>query len=223
MKNSLRNDANVIVCDNPLVEHNLSVIRNKDTSSEIFRNASKRLAHLLLFTAYENLPMVEVDVETPITTAKCRTIDKNADIIIAPILRAGLAFSDVAADILPEATIRHIGMYRDEETLKPVWYYNKTPIELENPLNTYVYVLDPMLATGNSSVETIDLFLQKGMKEENLTFVSLIASPDGIMNIRKRFKNIRIVTASIDDGLNAKGYIIPGLGDAGDRLFNTFN
>ena len=216
-------DENIIVCDFPLVEHNLSVIRNKETTSEIFRNAAKRLAYLLMYKAYGNLPMKEVEIETPICKTKARQIDKDADIIIAPILRAGLAFADVASEILPDATIRHIGMYRDEKTLQPIWYYNKTPIELENPLNTFVYVLDPMLATGNSSIETINLFLKKGMKEENLTFVNLIASPQGIKNIRSRFKKIRIVTAHIDDTLNEKGYIVPGLGDAGDRLFNTFN
>ena len=216
-------DENIIVCNFPLVEHNLSVIRNKETTSEIFRNATKRLAYLLMYNAYGNLPMKELEIETPICKTKTKQIDPDANIIIAPILRAGLAFADVAAEILPSATIRHIGMYRDEKTLQPIWYYNKTPIELENPQNTYVYVLDPMLATGNSSIETINLFLKKGMKEENLTFVNLIASPQGIKNIRNRFKKIRIITAHIDETLNEKGYIVPGLGDAGNRLFNTFN
>lgn len=216
-------DENITVCDYPLVEHNLSIIRNKETSPEIFRNAARRLAYILLYQAYSNLPMKTVNTQTPICETKTQIIDPSADIIIAPILRAGLAFADVAAEILPQATIRHIGMYRDEKTLQPVWYYNKTPVELENPQNTYVYVLDPMLATGNSSIETINLFLKKGMKEENLTFVNLIASPQGIKNIRDRFKKIRIITAHIDETLNAKGYIVPGLGDAGDRLFNTFN
>jgi len=215
-------DENILVCEYPLVEHNLSVIRNKETSPELFRNAARRLAYILLYQAYSNLPMKTVETQTPICKTHTRIIDPNADIIIAPILRAGLAFADVAAEILPQATIRHIGMYRDEETLQPIWYYNKTPVELENPANTYVYVLDPMLATGNSSIETINLFLKKGMKEENLTFVNLIASPQGIKNIRDRFKRIRIVTAHIDETLNEKGYIVPGLGDAGDRLFNTF-
>ncbi len=221
--NKVLEDKNIIVCDYPLVEHNLSVIRDKNTSAELFRNAAKRIAYILLCQAYSNLPMQDVEIETPICKTKSRIIDKKADIIIAPILRAGLGFADVAAEILPEATIRHIGMYRDEKTLKPVWYYNKTPVELTNPQNTFVYVLDPMLATGNSSLETINLFLKKGMKEENLTFVNLIASPEGISTIRKHFKNIRIVTACIDEGLNERGYIVPGLGDAGDRLYNTFN
>ena len=221
--NKLLDDKNLVVCQNPLVSHNLGVIRDKNSSSELFRNASKRLSYLLLYQAYSNLPTKEVEIETPVCKTKVNMIDKSVDIIIAPILRAGLAFADVAAEILPDATIRHIGMYRDENTLKPVWYYNKTPIELENPSDTYVYVLDPMLATGNSSVETINLFLKKGVREENLTFVSLIASPEGIRNIRTRFDKINIVTASIDEGLNSKGYIVPGLGDAGDRLFNTFN
>lgn len=216
-------DKNTIICDFPLIEHNLSVIRNKETSSELFRNATKRLAYLLMFTAYGNLPMREIEIDTPICKTISKQIDPDADIIIAPILRAGLAFADVAAEILPQATIRHIGMYRDEKTLQPVWYYNKTPIELEKPEKTFVYVLDPMLATGNSSIETINLFLKKGMKEENLTFVNLLASPQGIKNIRDKFKNIRIVSAHVDEKLNEKGYIVPGLGDAGDRLFNTFS
>ena len=220
---TMLNEENLIVCNSPIVEQNLSIIRDKNTSAECFRTAAKKLAYILLFTAYRNLPMVEVETETPICKTKTKIIDKKADIIIAPILRAGLAFADVAAEILPEATIRHIGMYRDEATLQPIWYYNKTPVELENPQNTYVYILDPMLATGNSSIETIKLFLKKGIKEENLTFVNLIASPQGIKTIRKEFKNIRIVTAHIDETLNEHGYIVPGLGDAGDRLFNTFN
>jgi len=221
--NPIKNDKNIFVCESPLVEHNLSIIRSKNTSPEMFRNASRRLAYILLYKAYSNLPMKTETIETPICKTKGKTIDADADIIIAPILRAGLAFADVAAEILPNATIRHIGMYRDEKTLNPVWYYNKTPVELENPQNTYVYVLDPMLATGNSSLETINLFIKKGIKEENLTFVNLIASPQGIKNIRNHFKNIRIVTAHIDEKLNENGYIVPGLGDAGDRLFNTFN
>ena len=221
--NTLIDDKKLTVCGSPLVEHNLSIIRNKNTSAERFRTAVKKLAYILLFKAYENLPMIEIETETPICKTTTKIVDPKADIIIAPILRAGLVFADVASEILPEATIRHIGMYRDEETLKPIWYYNKTPIELENPEITYVYVLDPMLATGNSSIEVIRLFLKKGMREENLTFVNLIASPQGIKNIRKEFKNIRIVTAHIDECLNERGYIVPGLGDAGDRLFNTFN
>lgn len=221
--NKLLDDKNLTVCQNPIAVHNLGILRDENSSSELFRNATRRLSYLLLYQAYSNLPVKEVEIKTPICKTKVKMIDKAADIIIAPILRAGLAFADVAAEILPEATIRHIGMYRDENTLKPVWYYNKTPVELEKPENTYVYVLDPMLATGNSCVETINLFLKKGVKEENLTFVSLIASPEGILNIRTKFDKIKIVTASIDEGLNAKGYIMPGLGDAGDRLFNTFS
>ena len=149
-------------------------------------------------------------------------LDNDVKIIFAPILRAGLALSDVASEIIPQASVQHVGMYRDEITLKPVWYYDKTPVEYSNPQNKRVFILDPMLATGNSAIAAVSLFLKRGIALENLTFVSIVSAPEGLMALTSEFPELRIVTATIDEGLNARGYILPGLGDAGDRLFNTF-
>ena len=141
--------------------------------------------------------------------------------IISPILRAGLIFTDEAIDILPQACIRHIGMYRDEKTLKPIWYYNKVPMEAKNPEQFYIYITDPMLATGNSLLEAIRLYADKGIPISNIKCICIIAAPEGIENIQKHFPDIEIITAAVDEKLNEKGYIVPGMGDAGDRIFNT--
>ena len=122
---------------------------------------------------------------------------------------------------MPYATVRHIGMYRDEETLTPIWYYNKIPIEFECPEDKIILILDPMLATGNSAIDAIKLFINKGVPEKNIRFVSLISAPEGLENVQQNYPNIQIVTAHIDNHLNEHGYICPGLGDAGDRIFNT--
>lgn len=138
------------------------------------------------------------------------------------ILRAGLAISDVASEIVPDASIQHVGMYRDETTLEPVWYYDKTPVLYEQPEKIKVFILDPMIATGNSAHAAVSLFLKKGILIENMTFVSILSCPQGIELLTKDFPDLKIITAKIDQGLNSRGYIVPGLGDAGDRLFNTF-
>lgn len=213
---------NISICDHPIALHNLSVMRNKDTNSELFRNASKRLAEVLFFSATDNLPMIEVETETPLTKTKTKIIDPNAKIIIAPILRAALLFSEIAVNLIPQAIIQHIGMYRDKESLKPVWYYNKLPQKFQDIENTYVYILDPMLATGGSAVEAIKLYLEKGIPEERIRFISLLSAPVGVETIHKHFKNVKVITTWVDEGLNDHGYIMPGLGDAGDRIFNTF-
>ena len=145
----------------------------------------------------------------------------NINLIISPILRAGLIFTDEAIDILPQACIRHIGMYRDEKTLKPVWYYNKVPMEAPNPEKFYIYITDPMLATGNSLIEAIKLYADKGIPIKNIKVICIIAAPEGIENIQKHYPDIEIITAAVDERLNDKGYIVPGMGDAGDRIFNT--
>ena len=155
------------------------------------------------------------------TTFRAKTVDPDINLIISPILRAGLIFTDEAIDILPQATIRHIGMYRDEKTLKPVWYYNKVPMDAPNPEKFYVYITDPMLATGNSLLAAIDLYAQKGIPVSNIKCICIIAAPQGIKNIQKHYPDIEIITAAVDDHLNEKGYIVPGMGDAGDRIFNT--
>lgn len=214
--------SNVIVVKHPLCEHNLSVIRDKDINSDGFKNSMKRLATILILEAAKDLPMKEYTVTTPITECKANKISDEYKIIFAPILRAGLAISDVASEIIPDASIQHVGMYRDETTLEPVWYYDKTPIRYEDPEHVKVFLLDPMLATGNSAHAAISLFLKKGILIENLVFVSILAAPNGIELLTKDFPNLKIITAKIDECLNSRGYIVPGLGDAGDRLFNTF-
>lgn len=217
----MNNYKNVYVVNHPLCLHNLSIIRNKETNAEVFRNAIRRITYLLFYKATEDLELENITVETPLETCTAQQLSSKKEIIIAPILRAGLIFSDIANEIMPFATVRHIGMYRDEETLTPIWYYNKIPIEFEQPENKVILILDPMLATGNSAIDSIKLFINKGVPEENIRFVSLISAPEGLENVQQNYPNVKIVTANIDDHLNEHGYICPGLGDAGDRIFNT--
>lgn len=212
---------NLLVCSHPLSQHNLSIIRDKNTSAEVFRSAVKRLTYLLFYMATDDLELESVKIETPLMECESKVLKRNKKIIIAPILRAGLIFSDIASEVIPFASIQHIGMYRDEKTLKPVWYYNKTPIEFDNPQDNIILILDPMLATGNSAVECIKLFVNKKIPQENIRFVSLISAPEGLNKVQEHYPNVKIVTANIDAGLNSNGYIMPGLGDAGDRIFNT--
>ncbi len=215
------NKDKIRVIDNPVVMLNLCTMRDKNTDSQGVRIATRKITRCLLYEAARNLPIIERDVTTPLTTFKAKTIDTDINLIISPILRAGLIFTDEAIDILPQATIRHIGMYRDEKTLKPVWYYNKVPMDAPNPEKFYVYITDPMLATGNSLLAAIDLYANKGIPIKNIKCICIIAAPQGIENIQKHYPEIEIITAAIDDHLNEKGYIVPGMGDAGDRIFNT--
>ena len=196
-------------------------MRDKNTDSQGVRIATRKITRCLLYEAAKNLPLVEKEVTTPLTTFKAKTVAPDINLIISPILRAVLIFTDEAIDILPQATIRHIGMYRDEKTLKPVWYYNKVPMEAPNPEKFYIYITDPMLATGNSLLAAIDLYAQKGIPIKNIKCICIIAAPEGLENIQKHYPDIEIITAAIDDHLNEKGYIVPGMGDAGDRIFNT--
>ena len=217
-----KTENNVTVVSHPLCGHNLGVIRDKDINSDGFKNSMKRLATILVLEATKTLPLKEYAVETPITTCNVNKLSNEYKIIFAPILRAGLAISDVASEIVPDASIQHVGMYRDETTLEPVWYYDKTPVLYEQPEKIKVFILDPMIATGNSAHAAVSLFLKKGILIENMTFVSILSCPQGIELLTKDFPDLKIITAKIDQGLNSRGYIIPGLGDAGDRLFNTF-
>lgn|SRR5574344_497070 len=212
---------NVNVIKNPVICQSLCTMRDKDTDSQSVRIATRKITRVLLYEASKNLPLVEREITTPLTTFKTKDIDSDIKIIISPILRAGLIFTDEAIDILPDACIRHIGMYRDEKTLKPVWYYNKVPMATPNPEKFYVYITDPMLATGNSLLEAIRLYADKGIPVKNIKCICIIAAPQGIELIHKEFPDIEITTAAVDDHLNEKGYIVPGMGDAGDRIFNT--
>ena len=214
-------DKNVRIIENPVIFINLCRMRDKNTDSQGVRIATRKITRVLLYEAAKNLPLVEKEIETPVVKTKVKTVEEDINIIISPILRAGLIFTDEAIDILPQACIRHIGMYRDEKTLKPVWYYNKVPMEAPNPERFYIYITDPMLATGNSLLEAIKLYADKNIPMENIKVICIMAAPEGIKNIHEKYPNVEIITASVDESINEKGYIIPGMGDAGDRIFNT--
>ena len=212
---------NVRIIMNPVICQSLATMRNKNTDSQGVRIAARKISRVLLYEASKNLPLVDRAIETPIAKCSVKDIPNDIQIIISPILRAGLIFTDEAIDILPDACVRHIGMYRDEETLKPVWYYNKVPMATPNPEKFYVYITDPMLATGNSMLEAVRLYANKNIPIKNIKSLNIIAAPQGIEHIHKEFPELEIITAAVDEKLNEKGYIIPGMGDAGDRIFNT--
>ena len=216
-------EANIKILNHPVVSHNLAIIRDKNTDCERFKNALKRITYSLIYEATNNLPTIKKEIETPLTTTTCEVFDNQAQLIIAPILRAGMIFCEVAQELLPFANVHHIGMYRDEETLEPVWYYDKRKEIKEDKEKVFVLLLDPMLATGNSAVDAVENFISKGVKEENIVFVSLISSPDGVNRLSSAHPKVKIITSALDEKLNSKGYIIPGLGDAGDRIYNTLD
>ena len=213
---------NLKIVSNPIVNQSLCTLRAKQTDTEGVRLAARKLTRILLYEATKNLPQTDIEVETPIAKFTTKTINPDISIIISPILRAGLIFTDEAVDILPQAAIRHIGMYRDEKTLKPIWYYNKVPMPVDKPTTDYyVYITDPMLATGNSLIEAIRLYVEKGIPEINICCVCMISSPQGIENVFNEFPAITLIVAAVDSHLNERGYIVPGMGDAGDRIYNT--
>lgn len=215
------NKDKVRIIKNPVILQNLCTMRDKNTNSQGVRIATRKITRALLYEAANSLPLVEKTITTPLTSFKAKTIDPNINIIISPILRAGLIFTDEAIDILPQACIRHIGMYRDEKTLKPVWYYNKVPMKVQDPHKFHIFITDPMLATGNSLIEAIKLYADKNIPIENIKVISIISAPEGISNIQAKYPDIEIITAAVDSHLNEHGYIVPGMGDAGDRIFNT--
>ena len=209
------------IISNPIVNQSLCTIRNKETDTQGVRLAARKLTRILLYEATKNLPQKDIEIETPVAKCVTKTINDDITIIISPILRAGLIFTDEAVDILPQATIRHIGMYRDEKTLKPVWYYNKVPMPVHEPEKYYVFITDPMLATGNSLKEAIKLYVEKGIPEENICCICMISSPVGIDAVFEAYPEVKLIVAAVDSHLNERGYIVPGMGDAGDRIFNT--
>ena len=214
---------NIVILNHPIISQNLSIIRDKNTDCERFKNALKRITYSLIYEATKDLPMMKKEIETPLEKTVCDVFDDEAQLIIAPILRAGMIFCEVAQDLLPFANVHHIGMYRDEETLEPVWYYDKRKEIKENKQKVKVIILDPMLATGNSAIDAIKNFISKGVMEENIVFMSLISSPEGVEKVNSRFPKVKIVTSALDRALNSKGYILPGLWDAGDRIYNTID
>ena len=212
---------NITILNHPVISHNLAIIRDKKTDTQNFKQALKKISYALIYEASKTIPTKTIEVETPLMKTNCEVFDDSAQLIIAPILRAGLGFCEVASELLPFANVHHIGMYRNEETLEPVWYYDKIKKILNDKSKVYTIILDPMLATGNSAIDAVKNFINKGVDEKNIIFVCLISSPQGLEKLSNTYPNVRIITASKDEGLNSKGYILPGLGDAGDRIFNT--
>jgi len=207
--------ANVHVLDHPLIQHKLAVLRNKNTSVKEFRELVSEISGLMCYEATRNLPTVEVEVETPVATAKCRMLS-GKKLAIVPILRAGLGMVDAMVDLIPSAKIGHIGLYRDPETHEPVEYYCKLPEDIENRA---VFVVDPMLATGGSAVAAIDFLKKRGAKE--IIMMNVIGCPEGIKRVQEAHPDVELYLAACDEKLNDHAYIIPGLGDAGDRIFGT--
>ena len=207
--------ANVHVLDHPLIQHKLAILRDKNTGTKEFRTLVGEIAGLMCYEATRNLPTKEVEVETPMMTAKCRML-AGKKLAIVPVLRAGLGMVDSMVDLIPSAKIGHIGLYRDPETHKPVEYYCKLPEDVEN---RQVFVVDPMLATGGSAVAAIDFLKQHGCK--NIIMMNIIGCPEGIEAVQKAHPDVEIYLAACDEKLNEHAYILPGLGDAGDRIFGT--
>lgn len=205
----------VYVFDHPLIQHKTALMRKTDTSVKDFRELAKEVAMLMGFEATRNLPLEEVEIETPICKTTMRML-KGEDIAIVPILRAGLGFVDGMLALVPNAKVGHVGLYRDPETHQPVEYYCKLPVDIDK---RQIFVVDPMLATGGSAVAAIDFIKQRGGK--NITFMCLIAAPEGIEVLQKAHPDVDIFVAAKDDHLNENAYIVPGLGDAGDRLYGT--
>ena len=207
--------ANVYVLDHPLIQHKLAIMRDKATGTKEFRALVNEIAGLMCYEATRNLPTVDVDVETPICTAKCKML-AGKKLSSVPILRAGLGMVDAMVDLIPSAKIGHIGLYRDPETHEPVEYYCKLPEDIGN---RQVYVVDPMLATGGSAVAAIDFLKQHGCK--SIIMMNIIGCPEGIKRVNEAHPDVDIYMASCDEKLNDHAYIVPGLGDAGDRIFGT--
>ena len=205
----------VHVLDHPLIQHKLSILRSKDTGVKEFRELVSEIAGLMCYEATRNLPLIDVDVETPVATAHCKKL-AGKKLAIVPVLRAGLGMVDSMVDLIPSAKIGHIGLYRDPETHKPVEYYCKLPDDIAN---RQVFVVDPMLATGGSAVAAIDFLKKHGCK--NIIMMNIIGCPEGVEAVQKAHPDVEIYLAAVDEKLNEHAYIIPGLGDAGDRIFGT--
>lgn len=207
--------SDVHVINHPLIQHKLSLIRSNTTSTKSFRQLLNEIGMLLCYEVMRDLPMELIEIETPI----CKTLQPHLSgkkVVFAPILRAGLGFLDGMLDLVPSARVAHIGLYRDAETLEAVEYYFKAPHDISDRL---VVVMDPMLATGHSAIAAIRQLKNRGAT--NIRFMCLVAAPEGVANLKAALPDISIWTAAIDERLNDHGYIVPGLGDAGDRIFGT--
>ncbi len=206
---------NVTIYDHPLIQHKLSILRNKNTSSKDFRALIHEIAMLMCYEATRDLPLEEIEIETPICKTKAKHIS-GKKLAVVPILRAGLGMVDAICELIPSVRIGHIGLYRDEETLKPVEYYCKLPKDIGE---RDVIVVDPMLATGGSAIDAVSQI--KLRNPRSIRFMGIIAAPEGIKAFTEVHPDVHIYCAALDEKLNEIGYIVPGLGDAGDRIFGT--
>jgi uracil phosphoribosyltransferase len=205
----------VIVIDHPLVQHKLTLMRKKDTSTKSFRQLLKEIGGLICYEVTRDLPLEQIDIETPIQPMSAPTL-AGKKLVFAPILRSGMGMLEGMLDLVPAARVAHIGLYRDPGTLECVEYYFKAPAELAG---RSIIVVDPMLATGNTAIAAVDRLKEAGAREIRLA--CLLASPEGLSKLQGHHPDVRVWTASIDERLNDHGYIVPGLGDAGDRMYGT--
>jgi len=205
----------IVEINHPLVLHKLAIIRDKNTGSKEFREVVEEISTLMAYEVTRDLPMEDVEIETPVAVAHCKIIT-GKKLAIVPILRAGIGMVDGMLKLVPAAKVGHIGLYRDESTLQPVEYFCKLPKDIEE---REVIVVDPMLATGGSAIDAINMLKKRGAK--SIKFVGIVAAPEGIKALSIKHPDVDIFIAAIDDKLNEHGYIVPGLGDAGDRLFGT--
>ena len=208
-------DDGVIVVDHPLVQHKLTLMREKDRSTKSFRQLLNEIGMLLCYEVTRDLPTELIEIETPLQMSM-QPVISGKKLVFAPILRAGVGFLDSMLELVPAARVAHIGLYRDPDTLQAVEYYFKAPSDIADRM---IVVMDPMLATANSAVAAVERLKERGAKD--LRFVCLLAAPEGIARLRGAHPDVRIWTAAIDERLNDHGYIVPGLGDAGDRMFGT--
>ncbi|PID67187.1 MAG: uracil phosphoribosyltransferase [Fusobacteriales bacterium] len=204
----------VLEINHPLIEHKMTILRSVDTDTKAFRENLNEIAKLMTYEATKNLKVTDVEVKTPLMNTTAYTLEDK--VAIVPILRAGLGMVDGILDLVPTAKVGHVGVYRNEETLEPVYYYCKLPEDIKS---RKVIVVDPMLATGGSAVYAIDYLKEQGVND--ILFMCLVAAPEGIAKLLNKHPDVPIYTAKIDQGLNENGYIYPGLGDCGDRIFGT--
>ena len=202
---------------NVLIQHKLTMIRQKDCGTKVFREVVNEISMLMAYEVSRDLPLEDVEIETPLVKTTLKTL-AGKKVAIIPILRAGLGMVDGILELIPAAKIGHVGMYRDHDTLQPVEYFVKLPSDISE---RQLFVVDPMLATGGSAVAAIDALLKRGAHPESIKFCCLVAAPEGVKVLQEAHPEIDIYAAALDERLNENGYILPGLGDAGDRLFGT--
>ncbi|MGY3750218.1 uracil phosphoribosyltransferase [Vagococcus acidifermentans] len=203
------------VIDHPLIQHKLTIIRDKSCGTKVFREVVNEIAMLMAYEVSRDMPLEDIEIETPMGMTIQKTLT-GKKVAIIPILRAGIGMVDGMLELIPAAKVGHVGLYRDHETLEPVEYFVKLPADIAE---RQLFVVDPMLATGGSAIMAIDMLKKRGAA--NIKFVCLVAAPEGVKALQDAHPDVDIYTAGLDEKLNEQGYIVPGLGDAGDRLFGT--